>query len=106
MNGLWKEKLSGWSHKDIRRKKTTKKYYIKDNYKIMLKNFYKNDTKIEWKSLNRNANRYTSSKSVQFAQRMVHKQVRTSVRDWIIQQDWDKERNTPLYEKSIAWYLD
>ena len=85
MNGLLKEELSGWNAKESRCKRITKKHHIKDNYKKLP-----------------HQRRY----SVKLAQKMIHRQVRTSVRDWLNNANWDKERKTPCYEKSLAWYLD
>jgi len=84
MNGLWKEELSGWNAKESRRKRTTKKHHT-NNY---------------------NKRPHQHGRSVKFAQKMIHKQVRTSVRDWLNKANWDKERKTPCYEKSLDWYLD
>jgi len=84
MNGLWKEELSGWNAKESKRKRTTKKHY-KKNY---------------------NKRPHQRGRSVKFAQKMIHKQVRTSVRDWVNIANWDKERKRPCYEKSLDWYLD
>ena len=84
MNGLWKEELSGWSKKESRRKRTTKKHRNKNYNKLA----------------------HQRGRSVKFAQKMIHKQVRASVRDWRNKADWDKERKTPCYEKSLDWYLD
>lgn len=39
MQGLWKEKISGWNHKDTKRKKWTRKHYIKEKGKFYLKEF-------------------------------------------------------------------
>lgn len=37
MKGLWKENVSSYNHKGIRRKKTTRKHNIKDNIKALVK---------------------------------------------------------------------
>ena len=85
MNGLWKEELSGWNAKESIRKRTTKKHNNKNNC---------------------NKLPHQCGRSVKFAQKMINRQVRTSVRDWLNKANWDKERKTPCYEKSLDWYLD
>ena len=85
MNGLLKEELSGWNAKESIRKRTTKKHNNKKNY---------------------NKLPHQRGRSVKFAQKMIHKQVRTSVRDWLNKANWEKERKRPCYEKSLDWYLD
>jgi hypothetical protein len=42
MNGLWKENVSGWNHKDTRRKKQSRKHYIKDKGKAIYLKFGRN----------------------------------------------------------------
>lgn len=37
MNGLWKENVGGWNHKDTRRKKQTRKNIIRDKGRALLK---------------------------------------------------------------------
>ena len=39
MNGLWKENIFGWNHKDTRRKKQSRKHYIKDKGKAIHNKF-------------------------------------------------------------------
>jgi len=41
MNGLWKNKLSGWNHKDSKRKSQNFNKYRKEKAKAILKNFSK-----------------------------------------------------------------
>ena len=98
MNGLWKEELSGWNHKNSRRKKRIRKHHIRDKYKLIIKS-------INYEYLYGKAP-YQSNRSVKFAQKMIHRQVRVSLREWINKADWEKERKALSYEKSLAWYLD
>ena len=46
MNGLWKEELSGWNHKDQRRKKQTRKNTLRDKSLAILQDSYNNKNKI------------------------------------------------------------
>ena len=104
MQGLWKEKLSGWQRKGNKRKKTKRKHIEKEKRKIMrwsdnfmygrpIQHWYINT----W---------FIGSKRIrQDAKKMINGQTRASVRDWINKGDWEKERDTPCYEKSLAWYI-
>ncbi len=53
MNGLWKESLCGWNHKDSRRRKQTRKNTIRDKGRAILQDLYhpernaKNFTRVE-----------------------------------------------------------
>lgn len=39
------------------------------------------------------------------AQKMVHRQTRASVRNWIAKRDFEAERKIPCYERSLSWFL-
>jgi hypothetical protein len=39
MNGLWKENISGWNNKDTKRKKQTRKHYLRDKGRLINNNF-------------------------------------------------------------------
>ncbi len=87
MNGLWKEELSGWNHKNSRRKKRTRKHYIRDNRSIILKNYDQEHICNQPLFVYDYYMQYRYDRSVKFAQKMIHKQIRTSVRDWINKAD-------------------
>ena len=40
-----------------------------------------------------------------YGQKMVNGATRTLVRNWISQKDWETERKTNVYEKSLGWYF-
>ncbi len=46
MNGLWKESVSGWNHKDQRRKKQTRKNTLRDKSLAILQDSYNDRNKI------------------------------------------------------------
>lgn len=47
MNGYWKNSIGGWNHKDSKRKKQTRKNYIRDRGKILHKLFIRDSKKRE-----------------------------------------------------------
>lgn len=48
--------------------------------------------------------KYWGDGSMKFGQRTAHSKTRMNTRAWISQQDWEAERKTHAYEKSLAWW--
>lgn len=127
MQGLWKNKLSGYNNKDSRRKRNRRKHFIKDKGAAIVKRIgygstkHKNGTFLSplvyrdenegreflynkpfyWTDI-----RFDKGRRKAYAKKMIDRQVRASVREWISRGDWDKERRTSDYERSFAWYID
>lgn len=39
MNGLWKETVGGWNHKDSKRKRQTRKHLLRDKGRALLNTY-------------------------------------------------------------------
>lgn len=127
MQGLWKNNLYGYNEKGSRRKRNKRKYFIRDKGAAIIKRIgfkskkHKNghflsplvfrkesegkefiyNKPFYWSDI-----RYDRGRRKAYAKKMIDRQIRASVREWISRGDWDKERRTLDYEKSFAWYID
>lgn len=95
--------------KDLSEIKFTKKYFKK--YKHNLERFSSYNEKIFMfnKPVTFEADlntAYRSSNRRKDAKKMVNRKDRSLCRQYISNQDWDKEIKTHSYSKSIAWYID
>lgn len=59
MQGIWKENLNGWNHKDSKRKKTTRKYLLKEKGRIIEKIY---DGNYRYKSTKTDNSKYYEDK--------------------------------------------
>jgi len=120
MQGLWKTKIGGWNAKGYKRKSASRKHLLKDKARFIRNLSYARLDKTKYIVLNKNIDslydEIFESRSIPHyrfcrnsnkeIQTMVYRQIRASIRTWIIKKDWDRERRNIDGERSMAWLID
>lgn len=116
MQGLWKTKIGGYNSKSLKRKSCSRKHLLKDKARIVRRLIRSKDISyILNKNIEalyseifevNNIKHWAMRSSYKDIQTMVHRQIRASIRNWIVKEDWDRERKSVGNEKSIAWIID
>ena len=132
MNGLWKEAVGGWNHKDSKRKRQSRKHTLKDKGRALLNAYdsFRRGIKKENADIFRQEGAsdrscYTTREFLynkplyshtrysfycdgarrKYGQKLANKMSRNNCKKWIRNGDFDKEIKNHPYEKSIAWLI-